>query len=396
VIHRALAPHLSALAARWPVLTVTGPRQAGKTTLCQALFPHLSYLSLESPDTQELARLDPRGLLAEHPNGLLLDEVQRVPSLLSYLQGEVDRDPRPGRFVLTGSANFALLESVTQSLAGRTAIVNLLPCSWSELQQFTAAPKTLAEALWSGGYPALFDRGVPANEWLRNYAATYVERDVRQLLNVGDLSTFQTFLRLCAGRSGQLLNLTQLGSDAGISQPTAKSWLSLLETAFVAFRLQPYHANLTSREVKTPKLYFYDSGLVCALLGVRSPQELLHHPLRGPIFETWVLSEIVKARTVRGLLPSVYFVRDHKGFEIDFLVDLGAVRIAVEAKSAQTLTSSFFGPLRALEKVLGIEAASVPVAKRLVYGGVESQRRLGVEVAPWHQAGALDWDPAAP
>lgn len=391
MVPRLLAQQIESLASRWPIVTVTGPRQSGKTTLCRALFPHKSYVSFEAPDSRAYAETDPRGLLAEHGAGAVLDEIQRVPDLLSYLQVEVDRDPRPGRFILTGSAHFSLLEGVTQSLAGRTALVHLLPLSLPELRQFSEAPGDLFSTLWSGGYPAIFDRAIPPTEWFASYIATYVERDVRQVLNVGDLSAFQTFLRLCAGRSGQLLNLSQLGAECGVSHNTAKSWLSVLETGFIAFRLRPFFTNLGVREVKTPKLYFYDAGLVCALLGIRSPVELVHHPLRGPIFEGWAITEVLKARFASLVTGGVFFYRDRKGVEADLVVERGPTLVLAEIKSGRTLAPETFLALDRAEANLTGRAERSALEMVVVYGGEDQQRRSRATALPWPQIHSFPW-----
>ena len=300
LIDRDLAPNLVRAASQLPAMTLTGPRQSGKTTLCRALFPQHPYVTLEAPDVRAFAMEDPRAFLAQFPKGAVIDEVQRVPDLLSYLQGIIDADPAPGRWILTGSQNLSLLESVSQSLAGRTAVHHLLPLTRGEVGRFDRPPKSLEETLFAGGYPRIFDRNLDPVEWLRSYVATYLERDVRTISNVGDLATFQRFIELCAGRTAQLLNYSSLANDCAISQPSAKAWLSILEASFIASRLPAFHANLRKRIVKMPKLFFYDTGLVCWLLGIRTPEQLRSHPLRGPIFETWVVSEIVKHRTKPG------------------------------------------------------------------------------------------------
>jgi uncharacterized protein len=389
VIARTLAEQATRLARHFPALTITGPRQAGKTTLCRALFPEHRYLSLEAPDTRAFARSDPRSFLEPLRGGAVLDEVQRVPDLLSYLQSEIDTDPRPGRFVLTGSANLALVQSVSQSLAGRTALLTLLPCSLDELRLFPQAPRDLLDTLWMSGYPAIFDRGVPAGEWLAAYVATYVERDARLLLNIGDLEAFQSFVQMCAGRVGQLLNLSALGADCGITHNTARSWLSVLETSFLTFRLHPYHANVGSRLTKTPKLYFHDTGLVCFLLGIRHPEQLREHPLRGAIFENWVVSELFKERVHRGHQPDMHFLRDHKGFEIDLLIADGERWLAVEVKSAKTVAPDFFAAIETLPRRLTLPPAVRRLHRAVVYGGDETRTQRGVQVTPWFAAASL-------
>lgn len=391
VIRRTLEPRLRSLAEKFPVITVTGPRQSGKTTLCRAVFPHKPYVSLEPPDVQEFARRDPRQFLAERPDGAVLDEVHRVPELLSYVQTVVDEKPTVGRFVLTGSANFALLESLGQSLAGRTALLELLPLSLEEVRRFPDPPTDLLDLLVRGSAPATYDRRLTPDDWYPSYVATYVERDVRMILNVGDLIAFQTFLRLCAGRSGQLVNLSSLGADAGLTHVTAKAWLSVLEAGYVAWRLPPFHANVTTRLVKTPKLHFFDTGMVCYLLGIRSADHLREHPLRGAIFETWVASEIRKARVHRGEAPSLSFFRDRKGHEVDLIVDLGRELLAVETKSGQTVASDFFAGLRELDRVIAAARPRRRSVSFVVYGGSESQQRSAGRVLPWSAIDTQAW-----
>lgn len=389
MIRRLLQPKLRSAAKHFPVVTVTGPRQSGKTTLCRATFPRYAYVSLEPPDVRDFARTDPRGFLEQYRSAAVIDEVQRVPELLSYLQGEVDADPSRGRFILTGSANIGLLQAVTQSLAGRTALLHLLPCSLAELHEFPAPPPDLLTTLWSGSYPAVFDRGIPPDEWFAGYIATYVERDVRQILNVGDLTAFQTFLRLAAGRSGQLLNLSQLGADAGINHGTARAWLSVLEAGFIAYRLPPLRSNIGKRLVATPKLYFYDAGLVCSLLGIRSPHQLDNHPLRGAIFETWVAAEVLKSRVHRGLSGGVFFYRDRKGLEVDLIADTGEALVAIEAKSGRTVAPDFFAALERFAARRETVASGRPIRKAVVYGGDEPQHRREATVVPWSSLDTL-------
>ncbi|MDE3032670.1 MAG: ATP-binding protein, partial [Acidobacteriota bacterium] len=270
MIQRNLLPVLLRSAELYPVVTLTGPRQAGKTTLCQQAFPDKPYASLEPLETRAFAQEDPRGFLAQFPSGAILDEVQQAPDLLSYLQVHVDRNPAPGQFILTGSQHLGLSQAISQSLAGRTAVLHLLPPSLEELRRFPNPPDSLFDTLFAGAYPRIHDRSIPPSRWLSDYLATYVQRDVRQVLNVGDLVTFTTFLRLCAGSTAQELNLSRLATDAGISQPTARAWLSVLETSFLGFRLPPWHTNLRKRRVKAPKFHFFDSGLACHLLGIQS------------------------------------------------------------------------------------------------------------------------------
>jgi hypothetical protein len=391
VIERTLRGKLEELAGFFPVVTVVGPRQSGKTTLARAAFSRHRYTSLEAPDVLEFAHSDPRGFLAPLRDGAILDEIQRCPELLSYLQGEVDEDPRPGRFILTGSANLSVLAGVSQSLAGRAAVLELLPCSYEEVVRFPGPPRELFEVLWAGGYPAVFDRGIPPPDWYRSYLATYVERDVRTLLNIGDLLSFQTFLRLCAGRVGQLVNFSSLAADAGITHNTARAWVSVLEASFLVFRLPPWHANVRKRLVKTPKLYFFDTGLAAALLGVRDPRQLPEHPLRGALFENWVVGQVVTARLHRGLPPAAFFYRERNGFEVDLVIEVGEEAMAVECKSGATVSGDAFFRLEALCRRLG-EAAGAPRLRRcVVYGGEEGQQRRAGEVIPWRGVAQHRW-----
>ena len=391
MIERRLGTKVQALARRFPVVTVTGPRQAGKTTLCRALFPRHRYVSLEAPDTREYATEDPRGFLAEVAKGAVIDEVQRAPALLSYLQEEVDARPRPGRFVLTGSANLGLLAGVSQTLAGRTGILTLLPFSHDELRGFPNAPRDRESTLWSGAFPAVFDRRIPVSDWFSAYLATYVERDVRQVLNVSDLQAFQSFVRLCAGRAGQLVNLSSLGSDCGITHNTARSWLSVLEASYVVQRVTPWHANLGKRLIKTPKIYFVDTGLLCALLGIRAAGQLAEHPLRGAIFENWVVTEILKSRTHRALPPDIHFFRSRAGLEVDVLVDAGASLLAAEVKAGQTIAADFFGSLEELRSLVLAATPARRLRRRLVYGGETARRWSGVDVVPWSRVADMAW-----
>jgi len=390
-VKRTIQAKLSELSRHFPVVTVTGPRQSGKTTLCKMAFASKPFTSLENPDVREYARTDPRGFLREHASGAVLDEVQRVPELLSYLQTDVDEHPEMGRFILTGSANFALLDKVSQSLAGRTAVLNLYPLGFEELNLFDNAPGDLFEVLFSGAFPAVFDRGTAPADWYPSYVSTYLERDVRQILNVGDLVAFQTFLRLCAGRTGQLVNLSALASDCGITHGTARSWLSVLETSFLVFRLPAFRANVTRRLVKTPKLHFSDSGLLCYLLDIRNPGQLRTHPLRGAIFESWVTSEILKARANRGFQSSLSFYRDRKGCEVDVLVSRGNEIIAVETKSGETVARDFFSGLELFSSLIASKSRPADLTKVLVYGGRSKQERSETVVLPWSDVAGYDW-----
>ncbi len=384
MIRRDAERQLGSFARHFPVVTVMGPRQSGKTTLCRGIFAKLPYRSLETPDVRDFAERDPRGFLAELRHGAVLDEVQRAPHLLSYLQGIVDRPHAPRPWVLTGSWNFALLASVSQSLAGRSAVLHLLPPSWAELARFPRPPASLRDALWIGAYPRIHDQRLRASDFLSSYVATYVERDVRQVLNIGDLRTFQTFLQLCAARSGQLLNLSSLGADAGVSQPTAREWISVLEASYLIHLLRPFHRNLGKRLVKTPKLHFVDSGLLCFLLGIRTPAELDRHPLRGAVFESWVVSEVLKSRLHRGVPPGLSFYRDQPGLEVDLVVEDGRRVDSIEIKSGQTVAPDSLASLVKFRERWDHEVGG-PLRSWLVYGGDTSQRRSRERIVSWRE-----------
>lgn len=379
-VARDIAPFLARAAAQFPAITLTGPRQSGKSTLCRAIFPSLPVANLETPDVRAFATDDPRGFLAGYPHGAVLDEVQRCPALLSYLQGMIDADPRPGRWVLTGSHNLSLLESVGQSLAGRTAVAHLLPLARTEVRRFPRHPRAIEEAVLSGGYPAIYEKNLSAADWLAPYVATYLERDVRSISRVIDLTSFQRFVTLCAGRTGQLLNLSALASETGVSQPTAKAWLSILEASFIVFRLPAFHAKIVKRLVKMPKLHFYDTGLACWLLGIRTTDHLRAHPLRGPLFETWVVSEIMKHRTNRGESGGLFYYRDRHGTEADLVVQTAGRLTVVEVKASATITADMIaGPAR----VAAILAAAGRVRAAAVHAGAMRQDRTGVSAIPW-------------
>jgi predicted AAA+ superfamily ATPase len=392
MIERNLTRTLETRATQYPVVAVTGPRQSGKTTLCQAVFHDRPYVSLEAEDVREYAKVDPRGFLGEYQDGAVLDEVQRAPHLLSYLQGLVDEDPTPGRFILTGSQHFGLSEAISQSLAGRVGILHLLPLALDELGRFDEHPSGLLEVLWAGAYPRIHDRGIPADVWLRDYFSTYIQRDVRQVLQVADLEAFATFMRLAAGRTGAEINLSGLGADAGIRHNTARSWLSVLETSFLITRVPAWHRNVRKQQIKAPKLHFLDSGLVCFLLGIRTPQELQHHPLKGLIFESWVVSEVFKRRVHQGLEPRLFHYREAQGLEVDLVVDLGLRKILGEVKAGATVNQGFFRPLQRLGDAIQEAESGGEIISRLVYGGEQGQRRTNIEIIPWSGMNGLPWE----
>ena len=382
MLARIASSTLLRLARGFPVLALTGPRQSGKTTLARAVFPDKPYVSLENLDEREFAQQDPRRFLARFPDGAILDEVQRCPSLFSWLQGIVDERKVMGDFVLTGSAQFDLIAGVSQSLAGRVGRVELLPLSIGELRQGGVLPESIDELLLKGGYPALYDRDLLPGDWFSNYVATYLERDVRQLVAIRDLSQFQRFIRMCAARSGQLLNLASLGADCGISAVTAREWISVLEASYLVVRLMPHHANFGKRLVKTPKLYFLDVGLMAWLLGIRDTESLSTHAARGALFETWVVAESFKRKFNAGMPADLYFWRDSSGNEVDLLEETTGGVQATEIKSGATFASDWMDGVHKWTRLAGNEAG-VPT---LVYGGEASFDREQCHVLSWRDA----------
>jgi predicted AAA+ superfamily ATPase len=380
-ISRDAEARLQHFASGYPVVVVTGPRQSGKSTLVRHAFPEHRYVSLEDLDQRDFAESDPRGFLSQFTEGAILDEVQRCPALFSYLQTRVDELHRPGAFILTGSQQFDLLSGITQSLAGRAALLTLLPMTYGELQHAGKIGNKLDKILFDGAFPPIFDRGLEPRPWYGNYARTYLERDVRQLIMVQDLGTFQRFLRLCAGRTGQLLNLSSLANDCGITHNTAKAWISVLEASYIVHLLPPHHQNFNKRLIKTPKLYFLDTGLATWLLGIQNIDQLATHVQRGSLFETWVISELLKARYNMGEVSNLYFWRDRSGHEVDLLVDHGNSLSPLEIKSGQTINRDYFKGLDFWQKLAGESAGKA----WLVYGGDTRQTRSNVTILPWNK-----------
>ncbi len=373
---------LKRLIAGYPIISITGPRQSGKTTLAKSFFPDKPYVSMEDPDTRSFALSDPRGFLSQYSSGAIIDEIQRVPDLCSYLQGVVDASRAMGRFVITGSQQFLLRSQISQSLAGRVGAIELMPFSVSELGN--TQQTTSEQFQFKGCYPPLFDRELRATDWLSDYISTYLERDLRQMLMVKDLTTFRTFLGLVAGRTAQPLNLSALGGDAGIGHHTVKEWLSVLEASYIIKLVHPYYRNFSKRLIKSPMIYFIDTGVLCSLLGMRTSDDLAIHPLKGSIFESFVFSELYKTILNRRDPSKIYFWRDHRGEEVDFIVEQSPSRLhLIECKAGKTISPNFFDILKKIGNLTG----DLLGHSFLVYGGDQEQTRGEHLVVPWNTIG---------
>ena len=385
MIKRTLSEKLKTLALKFPVVSVVGPRQSGKTTLVKNVFSRLDYVTLEDIDTREFALKDPRGFLATHNQGVIIDEAQKAPNLFSYIQTEVDKREKSGQFILTGSQNFLLQENISQTLAGRVAILRLLPFSLEELRGAGYKLHNSEEYIFKGFYPRIYDKKISPVDWYYNYIQTYVERDVRLIKNVADLHTFQKFVKLCAGRIGQILNLSSLGNDCGITHNTAKAWASILEASYVIFLLKPYYKNFNKRLIKMPKLYFYDTGLACSLLGIQNKTQLNSHYLRGGLFESFVMAEIIKRKFNKGQEHNCYYWRDKTGNEIDCIAEVSGRLLKIEIKSAKTIAEDFFTGFNYWNRVAGETGRD----SYLIYNGNENQKRTLANVVSWKNSSSV-------
>jgi uncharacterized protein len=380
VVSRTIINAINELAKVYPIIAVTGPRQSGKTTLLKELFNDYRYVSLENPDNRFFAENDPNGFLELYNNKVIFDEVQRVPALLSYMQTLVDSSKRMGQFILSGSQNFNLMKSITQSLAGRVALFKLLPFDFSELKSENLLPIDYPELVIKGSYPAIYDKHIPPAAFYANYVQTYIERDVTELLSVKDINLFRTFLKLCAARIGQQLHLTNLSNEAGISLPTVKSWLSILESSYILYQLPPFFNNFNKRLVKSPKLYFYDTGLACFLLGIKNETTLIESDFKGALFENLVINEYMKQNLHHNLYHDFYYWRDSNGHEVDLLVSNQVAYDIIEIKATKTLLPKLFEGLDLLASI-GQKTIN---RKILVYGGQETQKRTQYQIWAWH------------
>jgi predicted AAA+ superfamily ATPase len=378
-IARQIAPAIKAQQSKFPVLAVTGPRQSGKTTLLKALFSDYRYVSLENPDTRSFALEDPVGFLNRYDQKVIFDEAQRAPALFSYIQGRVDQSGQMGQFILSGSQNFHLLNSITQTLAGRVALFKLLPLDFIELKSHALLEDTYPKACIKGFYPAIFDRDIDPVVFYSNYIQTYIEKDVTEIMNIRDQKVFRTFLSLCAGRAGQLLNYSASANECDISSTTAKAWLSVLESSYITFLLQPYHQNFNKRLVKSPKLYFYDTGLLNYLLGIRTAGELEENRLKGQVFENMIMAEYQKNNHHLYQHRDYYFWQDSNAHEVDLLMKKSNGFSVFEIKATQTISGGLFKEMDRFEEI----AAPAEVNKTLIYGGVENEKRTRYEVVSW-------------
>jgi predicted AAA+ superfamily ATPase len=385
MIERVATQKILQLSTVFKAVAVTGPRQSGKTTLVRMLFPDKTYVSLENPDVRRFALEDPRGFLKQHEAGAIFDEVQRTPEIFSYLQEILDSSPQPGRFILTGSNNFLLQQNISQSLAGRVAILNLLPFSAEELFVSDTTAPDENDLILKGLYPPVYDMGIPAEDWYPNYLRTYIDRDVRQIKNITDLIVFERFIRLLAGRTGQELNLTSLAVETGVDTKTVQSWIGILESSFIIYLLRPHFKNFNKTLVKRPKIYFYDTGLVCSLLGIITKDQLLQHPLRGSLFESLVVTELLKKRTNAGKQVNLYYWRDKTGHEVDVIVDNGTSLLPIEIKAGKTMNNEYFKGLSYWNKLSSQKSGLI-----IYSGDQEEVRSNGISTMNWFTVAKSD------
>ena len=376
MIDREIEEEIKILKNEFPIIAILGPRQSGKTTLSKKVFSNYEYVSLEDIDHRDFANNDPRGFLSRYESNIILDEIQRAPKLMSYLQTHADTQKENGKIIITGSHNFLLMEQISQSLAGRVGITKLLPFSLDEIREKS---NNLNELLYNGMYPRIYDQHIRPETFYKNYISTYVEKDVRQIKKITSLDNFMKFIRILAGRTGQELNLSAISEECGISHNTVKEWISILEASFIIYRIQPYHKNYNKRIVKNPKIYFTDTGLVCNLLGIRKRDEIDYHFLKGNIFETFVMNEFIKYNFNYGERLQLFYWRDNHQKEMDLIVDYGTDHYVVEIKSSETVQEKYFDGLKYWKKLSGDKSSSM----FLIYGGEDNMVRNKMNVVSW-------------
>ena len=380
MVQRQLEKEISILQNEFPIVAILGPRQSGKTTLSQKMFPRFQYVSLEDIDHRDFAQNDPRGFLSKYQAEVIFDEIQRVPALMSYLQTHVDQRKENGKIIITGSHNFLLMEQISQSLAGRVGISKLLPFTSTELKELET---NLDELLFKGAFPRIYDQNIRPETFYKNYISTYVEKDIRALKNVSKLDAFMRLMRILAGRTAQELNMSTIGEECGVAHNTIRDWISILEASFLVYKLKPFHRNYNKRIVKNPKIYFTDTGLVCSLLGIRAKDELTYHYLKGSIFETFIVTEFLKENFNKGERFELYFWRDNHQKDIDLIVDWGASQFGVEIKASETVHEKFFDNMKYWQQLTKCH----PESLHLIYGGKETYERNEMNVVGWNAIG---------
>lgn len=385
MIDRLVGKNITRLAGKFPVISITGPRQSGKTTLSKMCFPKYDYVNLEMPDSRSFAQSDPRHFLDRFEKGVIIDEIQYVPELFSYIQGIVDEHSKTGQFIITGSQNFLLMEKISQSLAGRVAIVNLLPLSIDELESEKLLPKNYERYIFNGSYPRIYDKKISPPDFYPSYIQTYLERDVRNISNIMNLTVFKTFLEIAAGRIGQVINFTSISNELGVDQKTVKNWFSILESSFIVFFIRPYTKNYNKRLIKSPKMYFFDTGLVCSLLGINRSEDISRHFLRGSLFENLIFTELMKSNFNQVRQSRLYFWRDNTGNEIDCIMQMGDTEKVIEIKSGTTITPDFFKGLEYYRRLSGLPANNF----YLVYGSRSGHSRSAAKILGWTELSEL-------
>lgn len=386
IIKRTLEEKIKHLSRKFPVISINGPRQSGKTTLAKQCFPNYDYVNLEMPDNRAFAHDDPRLFLNSFKRGVIIDEIQYVPELFSYIQGIIDDNSSTGQFIITGSQNFLLMEKINQSLAGRVAVTILLPFSIQEIKVEDLAPNNFQEIVFKGFYPRIFNQNIDPADFYPSYIQTYLERDIRNISNIQNLSTFRTFLEIAAGRTGQIINFTSISNEIGVDQKTVRNWFSILETSYIVYFVRPWLKNYNKRLVKSPKMYFYDTGLVCSLLGIQHSEDITRHFLRSAIFENMIISELMKIFYNNFRRPEIFFWRDNTGNEIDCILKSGNIEKVIEIKSGTTISPDFFKGLAYYQKLSGLPSEHL----FLIYGGTEKQIRSAGTVLGWNQITELN------